>query len=118
MKIIKESFGLFKWLKVSGNEGILVSEYQSVMKKLHNMIAINNSIALIPRYILEMIALMAIGLICFISYSRVSEFNELLPQILLLGVAGIKMLPAIQQIFNGFARYQANQSVINLLHND
>ena len=118
VRIIKESFGLFKWLKVSGNENILVNEYQGVMKKLHKMIAINNSIALIPRYILEMIALMAVGLICAISYSSVSEFNDLLPQILLLGVAGIKMLPAVQQIFFGVARYQANQSVIRLLHND
>ena len=118
VRIIKESFGLFKWLKVSGNENILVNEFQGVMKKFHKMIAINNSVALIPRYILEMIALMAVGLICAISYSSVSEFNGLLPQILLLGVAGIKMLPAVQQIFFGVARYQANQSVIRLLHND
>ncbi len=116
LSLLKEGFGLFKWLKVSKKEEVFHSEFSGVINKIHKILLVNQSVALIPRYILEFITIVALALISVITYMYSNDFLSVIPQIGIFGVAGLKLLPALQQVYVGVTRYNANSSVIDTLY--
>jgi HlyD family secretion protein len=116
LAILKEGFGLFKWLKVSNKENIFYSEFYKVINKIHRILLLNSALSLIPRYILEFVAVIGITIISIILYSFSNNFISIMPEIAIFGVAGLKLMPSLQQIYNGISRYNANFTVVSKLY--
>ena len=77
---------------------------------------INQSVALIPRYILEFITIVALAFVSVVTYIYSNDFLSVIPQIGIFGVAGLKLLPALQQVYVGVTRYNSNSSVVDTLY--
>jgi ABC-type multidrug transport system fused ATPase/permease subunit len=116
LSLLKEGFGLFKWLKVSKKEEVFHKEFSSVISKIHRILLVNQSVALIPRYILEFITIIALAFVGILSYLYSNNFLAVIPQIGIFGIAGLKLLPALQQIYVGITRFNANNTVIDTLY--
>ncbi len=74
LSLLKEGFGLFKWLKVSKKEEVFHKEFSSVISKIHRILLVNQSVALIPRYILEFITIIALAFVGILSYLYSNNF--------------------------------------------
>ncbi|MDA9890543.1 ABC transporter ATP-binding protein/permease, partial [Candidatus Pelagibacter sp.] len=116
LSLLKEGFGLFKWLKVSKKEKVFHKEFSDVINKIHRILLINQSVALIPRYILEFITIVALAFVSIVTYIYSNDFLSVIPQIGIFGVAGLKLLPALQQVYVGITRYNSNSSVVDTLY--
>jgi ATP-binding cassette, subfamily B, bacterial PglK len=95
-----EGLNSYKTTKVMGVEGFYLSNYMS-----HSMIfakanSFSVAAATVPRYIIEAIAAGGIVLFVLIEISLGRPLEALAPLIGLFGLAGYRMLPALQAVYN------------------
>jgi len=113
-----EGLNSYKTTKVMGVEQFYLSNYQ-----MHSMIfAKSNSFSVaaasIPRYIIEAIAAGGIVLFVLIEISLGRPLETLAPLIGLFGLAGYRMLPALQAVYASFSRVTYLEPIVERIYAD
>lgn len=118
-KIITESISDLKLLKISNKEEVYVKKVKSQNTTFAKSIAIVQTIAATPRYLMETISLslILISLFYFISSTKYSstDIQALVPMFGLFVLAAMKLLPAIQIIYHSAATARAGVASANIL---
>tara|TARA_B100000242_G_scaffold96699_2_gene66307 strand:- start:16231 stop:18000 length:1770 start_codon:yes stop_codon:yes gene_type:complete len=119
LRILIEAFSSIRDVILSHNQKYIIQKFKEVSKKGISAQSSNNTIAMIPRYLMELLAYLSIFIILiFIIYTKNYSETELIQTISLFIFIALKVLPSMQQIFNSLATIKGNKSVLPILLND
>ncbi len=117
--LLNEGFGGIKDIILYGRSKNFTDRFQETGKKLYRSQGNNHALALMPRYIIELLAFgMIILLTLYLILNYQGELGEVLPLLSVYAVAAIKILPAFQQIYTGFANLKANLPAFESIRDD
>lgn len=115
---VGEAFGSVKEVKVMGREAHFLQRYEPAADVFANAMATSQVLGQVPRYAVEGLAfgiVMAAMLYLLVSGQGL---QSALPLASAFVVAGYRLLPALQNIYQGFAQWRFNQSVLDTLQRD
>lgn len=102
-KVVSESFGASKEVKVSGLENVYVNNFSKAAKLYAKTQILFQTVSQLPRFVLEAIAFGSIVIILIYLIAINNNFISVLPILSLFTFAGYRLLPAIQQIYQSIA---------------
>jgi ATP-binding cassette, subfamily B, bacterial PglK len=100
-KIINETFGAVKEIKVRGVEKIFANRYLKPAKILIKTQANLSIVSSLPRFFIEVIAFGGMLLILIFSMDK-DNFEKILPIISVYAFAGYRLIPALQSVYNSY----------------
>ena len=116
-QIVQESFGAIREIILSGNQIKYLSIYKQILFPLKYRLSENRFLSAFPRYLIESVVIVSIGIISFLlSINNSSEEGENV--IVLLGtlVLGLqRLLPSAQQLFYSLISIKSFSSSANNL---
>lgn len=119
LKLMNEGFGGIKNTLLLNRQDFFNSSFETAGLGMAEAVGVNSALAQTPRYIMELVAYLSV--ICLVLFSLIysgSNIEEVLPVLSIYALAGLKMLPAFQQIYSSFARIKGNISAFESVEND
>ncbi len=118
LKTLNEAFGGVKEVKFLGKESVYVDQYDQAANDYAQAATTSQVIPVVPRYLLDAIAFT--GIISIILYYLLNgqDLNNLLPLLTLFVITGLKVLPALQQIFANLSNIKTNMDALNIIEAD
>lgn len=117
-KVVREAFDALKEIKVRSLEENYIQNFSISSIKYAGTIAFSQIIAIMPRFILEIIAFGSIILVLIYMVARGDSLSTALPIISLYIYAGYRLLPALQQIYSSMTKLNFVGHSINFLYKD
>jgi ATP-binding cassette, subfamily B, bacterial PglK len=117
-KVANESMSGIKDIKLRGIEEEFVGRFDKPSKKFGTYLAQRTVIALLPRYLLEVVAFSGIISVMIFFVSSGYTTSEILPIVSLYAMAGFRLLPAVQQIYSGVTIFKFNMPALENLYSD
>lgn len=108
---MQDAFGALKDVKLSEKEGYFLSDFFRASKKYAYAVGLNSTIAIVPRYVMEFFVFGTI-LSCIVVQVVFFEkgIDSIIPVLALYGLAGLKMLPALQLAYASFTQIRGNMA--------
>lgn len=117
-KAVDQAFGSVKELKVLGREADFVAQYRPAAHTFANGMAVQQVLATLPRYAIEGVAFgFVMGLFLYLLAIQ-GSVHEVLPLAGAFALAGYRMLPAFQQVYQGVSALRFNQPVLDTMYRD
>ncbi|MFB1490863.1 MAG: ABC transporter ATP-binding protein [Thiocapsa sp. C3-sup] len=118
-KLINEGFGGIKEILVAGRQRDFVLRFQSSGKALAQAQGENTALIQLPRHLLELVAFgSVIALVLYFVSFKQDGVTSILPVLAVFGLAGVKLLPAFQQIYGSLALIRGNTSALEAIGED
>jgi HlyD family secretion protein len=103
-KLMAESFGGIKEVLLLARQPYFIQQFGKSGKALSRSIGVNNGLVQVPKYFMEVVAFSSvIILVLYLVTSTQQNLVAILPVLTIYAVAGFKVLPAFQQIYNSIA---------------
>jgi len=118
MKCINEALGGIKELKVLGRERYYLRQFKVIAKEIIKHNVFNRTAVDLPRYLLETIAFGGILTVTIYLVAVKNDVQTVLPMISLYGLAGYRLMPALQGIFQSTATLKHDIAAVELFYND
>jgi len=115
---ISEAFGAIKEIKMGGLEQTYVDRFANPARIIAKNTASSSIIVQLPRFILEAVAFGGIILLILFLMKQTGSFNNALPIISLYAFAGYRLMPALQQIYVSFSKFDFIIPSLNNIHSD
>ena len=103
VKSLNEGFGSFRDVSLSGNYNSYIESYAKLDKKLQIKKAENYFLSLFPRYTMEGIGLVVIGILSYLLIRFNGEIISVIPILGSLALGTQRLLPALQQVYSSWA---------------
>ena len=117
-KSISEAFGAVKEIKLSGLEQIYIKRFSDPARTIAKNLASSSVIQQFPRFVLEAVAFGGIMLLILYQMKQTGSFNNALPVISLYALAGYRLMPALQEIYGIFSKFDFVIPSIDKIHSD
>jgi HlyD family secretion protein len=118
-RLMNEGFGGIKDVLLLGRHHDFVDRFYKTGVKFAYSQGMNSALAHAPRYFMELIAFGSmISLIIYLFINYNADVSKILPILSVYAIAGIKLLPAFQAIYNSLASIEANTSAYESIHED
>lgn len=111
-----EAFGGIKEVKVLGRERELLRRFSRSAREYSRVNTINAVISELPRYALETVAFGGILVIVLYILSTQDDIGQAVAVMSLYALAGYRLMPALQQVFAGFAKARFFTAALDHLH--
>lgn len=119
LKLMTEGFGGVKNILVSNKAQYFIDLYEGQSKEYGVAQGTNLALSQVPRYFMEFLALGGVvAALLFILSSGEERLLELAPLAAVYGFAGLKMLPAFQQVFAYLAQIKGNTPAFKAVQDD
>ncbi len=116
-QIAGEALGGIKDVKLLGLEEAFLHRFKDPARRVAVANSANNTIAEVPRYVLEAVAFGGILLfILFLLVTGAGTLDTVLPLLVLYAFAGVRMFPALQRIYVSFTALRFNKAPLDKLH--
>jgi HlyD family secretion protein len=115
---LNESFGGIRDLKLYSFENEYLARYRKDTKVSDRALADNMIIGESPYYIVETILFAGMVLMTLFFYSSENGLNTALPLLTLYCLAGVKIIPKVQQCYLALTRIRSAQPVFKRLYQD
>ena len=113
-----EAFSGFKELKIGRLENIFIKRFSKHSKIFANHESTSIIIGMLPRFILEAIAFGGMLFIVLYFMKHSTNFNNILPIIVLYAFAGYRLMPAFQHIYSNFTQLRLVGPSIEKMYKD
>ena len=117
-KAVGEAFGSVKEVKVLNREAHFIHRYDPAARTFADAMAKSQVLAQVPRYAIEGLAFGIVMAAMLYLLASGQGLQSALPLASAFVVAGYRLLPALQNIYQGFAQWRFNQSVLDTLQKD
>ena len=118
-RLMNEGFGGIKDILLLGKQDYYVNRFNEKGRILASSQGVNNALAQVPRYIIELIAFGSmITLLLYLIASHNENLGLVLPVLSAYALAGFKLLPACQQIYASAAQIKGNLSAFSSIQSD
>ncbi len=119
MKFLNEGFGGIKDLKVLGNEKFFKKSFRDSSWKFNRYWSRNDVISKLPKYVLEAFVLSSlVGLMLVMMKINENNLAIVLPILSFYAIAGYKLLPAINALYESASRIKSAISVLDKISPD
>lgn len=117
-RIIGETFGNFKMIKLIGNEKVIFDSFAQASQGFSRANIINATVATIPKNVLETIGFSAlISVVMYILYIY-NNAASVIPIISMYALALYRMLPAVNRMINSYNAIQFLRTSLDIVHSD
>ncbi len=117
-KVAGEALGGIKDLKLLGREQPFIDQFSTAARRYASTQATSRIISDLPRYALETIAFGGIVLIVIYLLARGQGMDQVVPLVGLYAFAAYRLMPALQQVFDGISTIRFNTAALDLLHEE
>jgi len=117
-KAISESIGGIKEIKLMNKENIFLKNFEIPSKNFSVATANKDIYQVIPKSIMEVLALGGIILVIVVSYISVGDAKSIMPIAAIYAFAGYRLMPSLQAIFRALAEMKYNSKPMNILYDD
>ncbi len=117
-QIVLEAFSAIKEIKISGLEDTFFRRYQVPAKNCARAEAIHTLANSMPRYLFEMLAFGGMLAIALYLFKTSGNLQSALPKLALYGLAGYRLLPVLQQIYQGTTLLRYSEPAVNNICKD
>ena len=118
-RLINESLGSIKDLKIHQTYDHFTSKYQHSGVHLGVALGNNQGFAAFPRSIIEFMAFgSVIAFVLIIAATSQNSLSGLLPLLSLYAIAGVKLIPAFQATYNSIARIKGSLASYHSIRDD
>ena len=117
-KAISESIGGIKEIKLMNKENIFLKNFEIPSKNFSAATANKDIYQVIPKSIMEVLALGGIILVIVVSYISVGDAKSIMPIAAIYAFAGYRLMPSLQAIFRALAEMKYNSKPMNILYDD
>ncbi|MDN5862025.1 MAG: ATP-binding cassette domain-containing protein, partial [Salinisphaera sp.] len=115
---VDEAFGSIKEVKVLGRESQFLDRYDPAAALYAGSMSKSMILSQVPRYAIEGLAFGIVMAAILIVLARGHGLVAALPLASAFVVAGYRLLPALQKIYQGFAQWRFNEAVVEALAQD
>ena len=118
-RLMNEGFGGIKDVLLLGRHSDFIDRFYKTGVVFAYSQGVNNALGHAPRYFMELIAfgsMIALVLYLFTSYD--ADLSSILPILSVYAIAGMKLLPAFQGIYNSLASIRASTGAYEAIHKD
>ena len=117
-KAANEAFGAIKEVKAGGRETAFLNRYSPESKRFAQTGAAQQLISQLPRYLIEVLGIGSILLVVLLLVSAGQDAASIVPLVSVYTIAGYRLFPAFQRIYQGAGQFRSNTPVVNALHAD
>jgi ATP-binding cassette, subfamily B, bacterial PglK len=117
-KTVHEAFGAIKDIKVSNREDYYLGTYAGASYAFARNQASHALISQLPRYALETIAFGIVLLIALYLVTAGDSMEKALPMIALYAMAGYRLMPGLQKLFDMTARMRFSGPVVERINSE
>ena len=118
-RLMNEGFGGIKDVLLLGRFNDFINRFNKSGQIFAYNQGVNSALAHIPRYFMELIAFGSmIALVLYLFASHNGNICIILPVLSLHAIAGMKLLPAFQQIYNSLANIKGNVAAFESIKQD
>ena len=117
-RIVQETFGGIKEVKVSCLEKVEIKKYAEPARLFAQTKAASQVAAQLPRYFLEGIAFSGIFLVLMYLMRDGRNIEDVLPTIAAYVLAGYRLIPALQNVYVSLSRVRFSAGAIETFHED
>ncbi len=117
-QVIDEATGAIKELKVLGTEKTFVDSFNHCATRYAKAETLSQLSPLITRYVVEAIAFGGMILIALYLIASQEDIAKFMPLLGLYGLAGYRMMPAMQQLFVGFTSVRYHFTALETLYQE
>lgn len=117
-KFLDETFSSIKEIHIWNNSSIFLNGFNQSSVRWSKALRNNMNSANLPRFFIETFILLTISSVALIAYLNTEiKLSAILPTYSIFIFSALKLLPALQQIYNGGATIAGNRFSIINLHN-
>tara|TARA_B100001057_G_scaffold192201_1_gene193148 strand:+ start:7752 stop:9563 length:1812 start_codon:yes stop_codon:yes gene_type:complete len=118
-RLMNEGFGGIKDVLLLGRHSEFINRFFRTGVVFAYSQGVNSALGHAPRYFMELIAFGSmISLVLYLFTSYDADLSLILPILSVYAIAGIKLMPAFQQIYNSLATIRGNISAYEAIHQD
>lgn len=118
-RIANEALGGVKDVKLMGLEETYMRAYRPPARANARTLVVGQVVGELPRYALEAITFGGmVALILVLLQQSDGALSGVLPVLGLFAVAGLRLLPAVQNIYHSFTSIRVGQAVLKVIHDD
>jgi ABC-type multidrug transport system fused ATPase/permease subunit len=118
-RLMNEGFGGIKDVLLLGRHSDFIDRFYKTGVVFAYSQGVNNALGHVPRYFMELIAFGSmIGLVLYLFTSYDADLSSILPILSVYAIAGMKLLPAFQGIYNSLASIKASTGAYEAIRQD
>lgn len=112
LKIVQESLGGIRDVLIDGSQESYLASFDRVNSKLGRARANTAIISSAPRFLIETVGIVVIAAIAFAASQRQGGFAAALPVLGAIAIGAQRLLPLLQQVYNGWSTASGYLSVV------
>jgi ABC-type multidrug transport system fused ATPase/permease subunit len=113
IRILQEGLAGIRDVILDGSQATVLNRYRAVDFQLARTRANSAFIATVPRYLIEPVGIIIIAILALSLANRSGGLMAALPVLGALAVGAQRLLPLVQQLFQGWSSVAANRSLID-----
>jgi ABC-type multidrug transport system fused ATPase/permease subunit len=117
-KAASEAFGAIKEIKVAGNEMTFLDRYAVESKRFADAMAAHQIMRNLPQYLIEIVGMGSVLMMVVLLMAMGYETTAITPLVGVYIVAGYRLFPAFQRVYQGVSGLRANTPVVDALYAD
>lgn len=117
-KAVNEAFGGLKEVKILGRENDFVKGYQPAARSFADSLVREGVLGMFPRYAIEALAFGLVMTLFLILLASDADMQTVLPMAGAFVLAGYRLLPAVQQIYQSVSGLRFNVPVLDTIYKD
>ncbi|MBB3182484.1 HlyD family secretion protein [Halomonas fontilapidosi] len=118
-KLMAEGFGGIKDVLLLGRQSVFNSRFEKSSRSLGRARGTTKALSEVPRYAMEMVAFgSVIFLVLYLLSAHRGNLGDILPVLSVFALAGLKLLPAFQQIYTSVATIRGNLAAFDSIRED
>lgn len=111
-------FSTFKEVKVYHFESFFLKKFDYWAELNSSNLAMSRVLIQLPRYAIEGLAFSGLFLFVFVIIERTGSLSDAVPLIAMLGMAGYRLMPSVQQIYSSYVDLKFSREPLLKLHEE
>jgi ATP-binding cassette subfamily B protein len=110
LQTVQESLGGIREVILDNAESLYLREFGAIDSRLASARATTQFIGIAPRYLIEMVGMVAIAAIALVSAGRPGGLTASLPVLGALALGAQRLLPLVQEVYSGWSTLEGQRS--------
>ena len=115
---VQQGLGGIKDIKLLNRENFFIERYNFNNKNFSNAAQKQSFLLNIPRLGIELITIIALGILAFSMTSKGESASNIMPTMAMFGAAAFRLMPSLNRILGNWQTFQYNQPVVDILHGE
>ncbi|MDB9885284.1 ABC transporter ATP-binding protein/permease [Gammaproteobacteria bacterium] len=115
-RLMSEGFGGIKDTLLLGRQSKFIDRFKSVSNNIAHANGLTTTLISLPRYLVELLLLTAV--ILLVVFLLITNEENMLSILSVYALAGLKLLPAFQQVYSSLSLIKGNISAFTVLNKD